>query len=92
MAVPHQTRRGSDHRHALNHLASRSRDGRSQTGVRPARAVRPPKDGPHGIIDRELDEAIRKYQEDRDLRVDAWMRPGGETATRLSYDLALLDD
>ncbi|MGH6899284.1 MAG: peptidoglycan-binding domain-containing protein [Geminicoccaceae bacterium] len=51
-----------------------------------------PKDGPHGIIDRELDEAIRNYQEDRDLRVDAWMRPGGETATRLSYDLALLDD
>jgi Putative peptidoglycan binding domain len=51
----------------------------------------PPKDGPHGIIDRALDEAIRDYQEDRELRVDGWMRPDGETA-RLRYDLALMDD
>lgn len=40
----------------------------------------PTKEGPHGFIDRELDEAIHNYQQDRDLRIDGWMRPDGETA------------
>jgi hypothetical protein len=52
----------------------------------------PHAEGPHGVIDRDLDEAIRNYQADRDLRIDGWLRPDGETATRLRYDLALLDD
>lgn len=52
----------------------------------------PPKGGPHGIIERELDETIRNYEADRGLRVDGWMGPDGETAGRLAYDLALLDD
>jgi hypothetical protein len=82
----------------LDDVVGNGRTNRSEDVVAVKRAFArlgryvPPKDGPHGIIDRELDEAIRNYQEDRDLRVDAWMRPGGETATRLSYDLALLDD
>jgi Putative peptidoglycan binding domain len=47
----------------------------------------PPRHGLNGIIDRQLDEAIKGFQEDNDLRVDGWMRPGGSTQRRLEESL-----
>lgn len=46
----------------------------------------------HGIIDRELDTAIRGYQRDRGLKQDGWLRPGGETERCLCLDLACFDE
>ena len=42
---------------------------------------------PHGYVTRELDGSIREYQRDRGLKIDGWMRPGGETERSLSRDL-----
>lgn len=42
---------------------------------------------PHGYITREMDEGIRRYQKERGLRVDGWLRPGGETEKALRKDL-----
>lgn len=38
---------------------------------------------PHGYITKEMDEGIRKFQKDNDLRVDGYMLPGGETESTL---------
>ena len=42
---------------------------------------------PHGYVTKELDGSIREYQRDRGLKIDGWMRPGGETERSLSRDL-----
>lgn len=42
---------------------------------------------PHGYITREMDEGIRRYQKERGLRVDGWLKPGGETEKSLRKDL-----
>lgn len=42
-----------------------------------------PFDEPSGFIDERTDRAIRNFQDDQDLRVDGWMRPGGPTETAL---------
>ncbi len=42
---------------------------------------------PHGYITRKMDEGIRRYQKERGLRVDGWLKPGGETEKALRKDL-----
>lgn len=42
---------------------------------------------PHSYVTKELDGSIREYQRDRGLKIDGWMRPGGETERSLSRDL-----
>lgn len=42
---------------------------------------------PHGYITREMDSGIRRYQKERGLRVDGWLKPGGETEKSLRKDL-----
>lgn len=42
---------------------------------------------PHFYVTKELDGSIREYQRDRGLKVDGWMRPGGETERSLSRDM-----
>lgn len=45
---------------------------------------------PSGVLDRELDRAIRNYQADRKLKQDGWLAPQGETAREMGRDLGLL--
>lgn len=45
---------------------------------------------PHGYIDRELLDAIYRYQRDCGLRCDGWLRPGGETENTLRVELIRL--
>ena len=42
---------------------------------------------PHGYVTREMDAGLRRYQKDRGLRVDGWLKPGGETEKALLEDL-----
>lgn len=42
---------------------------------------------PHGYITREMDSGIRRYQKERGLRIDGWLKPGGETESALKKDL-----
>lgn len=42
---------------------------------------------PHGYVTKELDGSIREYQRDRGLRIDGWMRPGGETERSLTREI-----
>ena len=42
---------------------------------------------PLGIITRGLDETIKDFQAENNLRVDGYMTPGGETETALSQQL-----
>jgi len=42
---------------------------------------------PHSYVTKELDGSIREYQRDRGLKIDGWMRPGGETERSLSRDM-----
>ncbi len=42
---------------------------------------------PHGYVTREMDSGIKRYQKERGLRVDGWLRPGGETESALKRDL-----
>lgn len=50
-----------------------------------------PRDGaPDGIVNRDLDRAIRGYQADRSLKRDGWLAPQGETAREIGTDLGLL--
>lgn len=44
------------------------------------------------FVDRDLDDAIRGYQRDRELRVDGWLGPDGPTHCCLRFDLASLED
>ena len=44
-------------------------------------------DGPNGILDRGLPDAIRRYQADHGLKQDGWLAPGGETALAIGRDL-----
>ena len=37
----------------------------------------------NGIIDQELDTAIYHFQADKDLKIDGYMKPGGETEEAL---------
>jgi hypothetical protein len=47
-----------------------------------------PDDRPaNGILDRELDTGLRRFQNDQGLRVDGWMRPDGPTHERLRSEL-----
>jgi hypothetical protein len=46
--------------------------------------------GMTGYIDRLLDQTIRNYQADRGVRVDGYLKPGGETERELDTDLTLL--
>lgn len=39
-----------------------------------------------GIIDRDMDEGIRRFQKDSGLRVDGWLGRDGETANALRAD------
>lgn len=43
-------------------------------------------------LDVVLTDAIRRYQRDRDLRPSGAIDPAGETARRLSLDLASLEE
>lgn len=45
---------------------------------------------PDGVLDRELDRALRGYQADRGLKRDGWMAPRGATAREIGTDLGLL--
>jgi len=47
---------------------------------------------PHGIITRELDDSIKNFQSDSDLKIDGLLFPGGETETALSEAIFLSDD
>lgn len=47
---------------------------------------------PHGYITREMDDGIKRYQKDRGLRVDGWMKPGGETELAMLKDLHMVSD
>lgn len=42
---------------------------------------------PHGYITQEMDRSIKGYQKDKGLRVDGWLKPGGETEAALLKDL-----
>jgi hypothetical protein len=46
-----------------------------------------PRHGLNGIIDRPLDQAIKGFQQENDLRVDGWIGPGGPTQRRLEETL-----
>lgn len=41
----------------------------------------------HGYITREMDESIKRYQKDKGLRIDGWLKPKGETESALIKDL-----
>jgi peptidoglycan hydrolase-like protein with peptidoglycan-binding domain len=41
----------------------------------------------NGIIDQELDTAIHSFQKDKNLKVDGYMKPGGETERELLLSL-----
>lgn len=47
----------------------------------------PPDSGIDGYIDRPLRDAVTRYQQDRHLKPDGWLAPGGETARNLALDL-----
>lgn len=38
---------------------------------------------PHGYITKEMDDGIRRFQQDNGLRVDGYLLPGGETENAL---------
>lgn len=40
-----------------------------------------------GVLDRDLDTGLRRFQRDQGLRTDGWMRPGGPTHERLRAEL-----
>ena len=44
----------------------------------------------NGIIDRELDTAIRGFQRDNDLKQDGFMRPDGETERTLQHEIKIV--
>jgi hypothetical protein len=47
-----------------------------------------PADRPaNGILDRDLDQGLQRFQRDQGLRADGWMRPGGPTHERLRSEL-----
>ncbi len=45
---------------------------------------------PHGYITREMNSALKTFQRDKDLKVDGWMQPGGETEDSLLQSLGYL--
>ncbi|MCE7887210.1 MAG: hypothetical protein DYH13_06880 [Alphaproteobacteria bacterium PRO2] len=42
---------------------------------------------PHKYMTKELDGSIREYQRDRGLKIDGWLRPGGETERSLTREI-----
>lgn len=47
---------------------------------------------PHGFITHELDDAIRKFQKDYDLKQDGVFLPQGETESKLTSLLRKIED
>lgn len=47
---------------------------------------------PHGFITRELDDAIRNFQKDYDLKQDGVLLPHGETESKLTSLLRKIED